>query len=67
MEAKQYTTKRPMGHWKNQSRNQEIPGGKWKQKQDDPKIHGEQQELFQEGIIYIDKSLPQETRKIQTK
>ena len=37
MEAKQYVTKLPMDHWRNQRGNQEIPRDKWQWKHDDPK------------------------------
>ena len=30
VEPKQYTTKQPMNHWRNQRRNLKIPGEKWK-------------------------------------
>ena len=33
MLVKQYVTKQPIGHWRNQRGNQKIPGVKWKQKQ----------------------------------
>ena len=32
MEAKQYVTKQPMDHWRNQRGNQKIPRDKWQQK-----------------------------------
>ena len=40
MEAKQYDTKQPIDHWRNQRGNQKIPRGKWKWKHDDPKPMG---------------------------
>ena len=33
MEAKQYVTKQPMDHWRNQRGNQKIPTDKWQWKQ----------------------------------
>ena len=36
-EAKQYNTKQPMDHWRNQRRNQNIPGDKWNWKHNSPK------------------------------
>ena len=38
MEAKQYATKQPIGHWRNQRGNKKIPGGKWNQKYNDPRL-----------------------------
>ena len=38
MEAKQYATKQPMDHWRNQRGNQKIPRNKWKC--DNPKPMG---------------------------
>ena len=32
VEAKQYATKKPMDHWRNQRGNFKIPGDKWKWK-----------------------------------
>ena len=38
MEAKQYATEQPIGHWKNQRGNKKKPGDKWKH--NDPKSMG---------------------------
>ena len=38
MEAKEYATKQPMDHRRNQRGNQKIPRDKWKQKHKDPKL-----------------------------
>ena len=35
LEAKQYTIKQAIGHWKNQRGNKKVPGDKWKQKNND--------------------------------
>ena len=40
MEAKQYTTKQLMDHWRNQRGNKKIPRDKQKQKHDDPRPMG---------------------------
>ena len=40
MEAKQYATKQPMDHWRNQTGNLKIPRDKWQWKHDDPKPMG---------------------------
>ena len=40
MEAKQYVTKQPMDHWRNQRGNQKIPRGKWQWKHNCPKAMG---------------------------
>ena len=40
VEAKQYSTKQPMGHWRNWRGNQKIPQDKWKLKHNDPKAIG---------------------------
>ena len=39
MEAKQYVTKQPMDHWRNQE-IKKIPREKWQQKHDDLKLTG---------------------------
>ena len=64
--AKQYVTKQPMGHWRNQRRNLKIPVDKWKWKHNDPKSMGFSKSNSKRAI-YSDKSLPQETRKISNK
>ena len=40
MEAKQYDTKQPIDHWRNQGGNLTLPGDKWQWKHDDPKPMG---------------------------
>ena len=40
METKQYATKQPLDHSRNQRGNQTIPRDKWKQKHDDLKPIG---------------------------
>ena len=37
VETKQYATKQPMGHWRNQRRNNKILRNKWKWKHNNPK------------------------------
>ena len=38
--AKQYATKQPVDHWRNQRGNQKLPRGKWRWKHTDPKSKG---------------------------
>ena len=40
--AKQYAAKPPIDHWRTQSGNQKIPGDKWKQKHNGPKLQQKQ-------------------------
>ena len=40
VKAKQYVTKQPIDHWRNQRGKQNIPRDKWKQKHDNPKPLG---------------------------
>ena len=61
----QYVTKQQMDHWRNQRRNQEIPGDKWKQ-DNGPKSLGCSKSRSKRKI-YRDTSLPHETRKILNK
>ena len=63
MEARQYATKQPMGHWRNQRRNQKIPGDKWKWKHNHPKSVGHSKSSPKRRV-YSDKILPKEARKI---
>ena len=63
MEAKQYATKQPMNHWRNQRGNQKLPRDKWKWKHDDPRPMGCRKSSSKREI-YSDTGLPQETRKI---
>ena len=62
MEAKQYTTKQPMDHWRNQRGNQIIPRDKWKH--DDPKPMGCSKSNSKRRVYT---SLHQEARKILNK
>ena len=50
LEAKPYTTKQPMDHWRNQ-RGNKIPRDTWKWKHNDPNIYGMQQKQFQEESL----------------
>ena len=66
MEDKQYATKQPMDHWRNQRGNQKIPREKWQQKHKVPKPlrhskRGSKREVYSKTI------LPQDTRKISNK
>ena len=61
MEAKQYATKKPIDHWRNERGNQKIPKDKWKH--NNPKPMGGSKEVLQGKFII----LPQETRKISNK
>ena len=63
MEVKQYATKQPMDHWKNQRGNKKILGDKRKWKHNDPKSMGHNKSSS-ERQVYRDTSLSQETRKI---
>ena len=66
MEAKQYVTKQPMDHWRNQRGNQKIPRNKWKQKPKDPKPMRHSKSSSKKEV-YNNTILPQETRKITNK
>ena len=66
MEAKQYATKQPMDHWRNQTGNQKIPWDKWTWKQEYPKAMA-WSESSSNREIYSNTILPQETRKISNK
>ena len=63
MMAKQYTTKQPMGHWRNQTGNQKIPRDKWWWKHDDPKPIGHSKSSSKRKV-YSDTRLPQEISQI---
>ena len=66
METKQYVTKYPRDHWRNQRGNQKIPRDKWQWKHHDPKPMGcSKNSSKREDYSYI--SLPQGTRKISSK
>ena len=62
VEAKQYVTKQPMDHWRNQE-IKKIPREKWQQKHDDLKLTGHSKSSTKREV-YSNKILPQETRKI---
>ena len=66
MEAKQYATKQPMDHWRNQRGNKKLPRDKWKQMNSDPKPRGCSKSSSKREI-YSNKILPQEARKISNK
>ena len=63
MVTKQHITKKPVGQWKNQRENQQIPQDKWKWKQNSPKSVWCSKRSSQREV-YSDTGLPQETRKI---
>ena len=63
MEAKQYATKQPRDHWRNQRGNQKIPRNKWQWKHDDPKPMGCTKSSTKREV-YSNTILPQERRKI---
>ena len=66
MEAKQYVTKEPRDHWRNQTGNKKIPRDKWQWKHDDPKPMG-CSKSGSKREVYSYTSLPKETRKISSK
>ena len=66
MEAKQYVTKQPMDHWRNQRGNWKIPREKLKRKNADPKPMGCSKSSSKREV-YSNTILPQETRKISNK
>ena len=66
MEAKQYATKQPMDHWRNQRGNQKIPRDKLTGKHNNPKPMGHSKSSSKREV-YSDTSLLQETRKISNK
>ena len=66
MEAKQYTTKKPRDHWRNQRGNQKIPRKKWQWKHDDSKLMGCSKSSSKREV-YSNTILPKETRKISNK
>ena len=63
MEVKQYDTKQPMDHWRNQKGNLEVPRDKWKWIYNDPKLMGCSKSTSKREV-YSNISLPQEIRKI---
>ena len=66
METKQYATKQPMDHWRNQRGNQKIPRDKWKQKHSEQKPMGHSKSSSKRQV-YNNTILPQETIKISSK
>ena len=66
MEVKQYATKQPMDHWRNQGGNQKIPRDKWKWKHNDPKPMG-CSKMSSKTDVNSNTILPQEIRKISSK
>ena len=66
MEVKQYITKQPRDHWRNQRGNQKIPRDKWQWKHDDTKSMGCSNSRSKTDV-YGNTILPQETRKISNK
>ena len=66
MEAKQYITKSPRDHLRNQRGNQKIPRDRWQWKHDNSKPRGCSKSSYKREV-YSYTSLPQETRKISNK
>ena len=66
MEAKQYVTKQPMDHWRNQRKNWKIPRGKRQWKKNHPKSMGCSKNSSKREV-YNNTILPQETRIISNK
>ena len=66
MEAKQYTTKQPRNHWRNQRGNKKTPRNKWQWKHDHPKPRGYSKSSSKREV-YSNIILPQETRNISNK
>ena len=66
MEAKQYTTKYPRGHWRNQRGNQKIPRNKWQWKHDDPNPMAWSKSSAKREV-YSNTVLTQETTNISNK
>ena len=68
MEAKQYVTKQPMDHWRNQRGNEKTkkPRDKWQWKYDNPKPMRRGKSSFKKEVS-SNTFLTQETRKISNK
>ena len=66
LEVKQYATKQPMNHGRNQRGNQKILWDKWQQWHNDPKSMGHSKSCS-EREVYSNIILSQETRKISNK
>ena len=64
--AKQYATKQPLDHGRNQRGNEKTARDKWKQKYNDPKLIGCIKSSSKRAV-YSNIILPQETRKISNK
>ena len=62
MEAKQYATKQPMDHWRNQRGNKKLPRDKWKWKHDSSKPMWHNKSSSKKEV-YSNINLPLETRK----
>ena len=63
VKTKQYATKQPICHWRNQRGNHKIPRDKWKWKHDKLKPIGLSKSSSKKEF-YNNTLLPQETRKI---
>ena len=50
VEAKQYATKQPMDHWRNQRGNQKIPGDKWKQNMTIQTLQDAAKQFYEESL-----------------
>ena len=61
MEVKQYATKQPMDHWRNQSGNQKIPRDKWQWTHNNPKPMGHSKSRPKRNV-YSNIILSQETK-----
>ena len=66
MEAKQYATKQPRDHWRNQRGNKKITRNKWQWKHNEPKPMGCSKSSSKREV-YSNTILPQETRNISNK
>ena len=66
MYTKQYATKYPRDHWRNQRRNQKIPRNKWQWKHATQNLWDAEKEVLRRKPI-ANTILPQETRKISNK
>ena len=53
MQAKQYVTKEPMDHRRNQRENQKIPRDKWKWKHDDQNLWDSAKAVLREKFVAI--------------
>ena len=62
LEAKKFTTKQPINHWRNQRGNRNILRGKWQWRCDNPKPMGHsksssQREVYSNMILWNKKNL----------